>query len=248
MRGRSGDKKLLVTDPEFSAKVRARMHSEDAHLVDPSKAQNIGGNANWNLRGTNLNRDRFYRENPELTPEEIEEKIEARYGKVLTREEWMAQALKNIDRYIVGVGRNATPATFAHEFRHDTVSDELQNRIEDVLHSASPEDYYRARDMIRDILPEGQEMSEEQLDEFLVSRMNMRARPRMSINTARQMQINRAPAKQAEQGIMSGIANFLGIAPKYTSSGRELRATDLKQRAAYPGLNFVGLDGMMQPK
>lgn len=108
--------------PEFLAKVRAKIGDPYKDLVQPGMFQN-SRDKNWasTLAGINLS----------AVP--MEKRIAA--GREI--------GLGAIDpnKPYIGVGAGASPATFAHEARHDKFRNELNNRLQDLYYSDSLPQY-----------------------------------------------------------------------------------------------------------
>lgn len=128
--------RISTDDPEFVAKVRAKLGPEYEHLVDEntkSQAANIGRpDAQFNLLGYRYRAEDI---DPNIITEE--RKKDARLATTFGQ-------LKDIlspNKTIYGLGAGASPQTFAHEFRHKIIQDEESNRIKDVLASNSLEQY-----------------------------------------------------------------------------------------------------------
>jgi hypothetical protein len=123
-------KPLKPGHPEFEAQIRARIGNPFVQLVDEEAAGYIGpDDLALSLRGFQVDPGQ-------------EGALEA-YGRRLARAG--AEVPEDANRPgVYGVGRGATPATWAHEFRHERISSESTNRLNDVVYAPSLQAYQQA--------------------------------------------------------------------------------------------------------
>lgn len=115
-------------DPEFEAQVRARIGPEYTHRVDRSRAARVDSAGPSNYLGLHLS-------NPEEKASFVGD-----YGHMFSPED-RAQ-LMDLRKSIYGFDNGASPQTYAHEFRHEAgIESELQNRVQDLVFSASEPQY-----------------------------------------------------------------------------------------------------------
>ena len=134
--------RISTDDPEFVAKVRAKLGPEYEHLVDEktkSQAANIGRpDAKFNILGYYTPRDIFPSEE-----EYVKKKTEKAFKDLIADNRNQFEDMISPNKSVYGVGAGASPRTFAHEFRHKLVNNENKNRLLDVLSSNSNTDYLK---------------------------------------------------------------------------------------------------------
>jgi hypothetical protein len=131
--------RISVGKPEFPAQVRAKLGTEYEHLVDEETkktAKNVfSPKAKMKYLGVNVSK------NPKDEISQIKQEfVSSASGKIDPKQ--YKDAILNNSVTILGLGAGASPNTFAHEFRHNVIKDEIQNRIEDVKSSNSPAQYH----------------------------------------------------------------------------------------------------------
>jgi hypothetical protein len=135
--------RIPTDDPEFVAKVRAKLGPEYEHLVDKntkSQAANIGRpDAKFNYLGYYTPRNIFPSEEEYVKGK----KEQAQFFKDLVSNKKQLEDMVSPNKSVYGVGAGASPQTFAHEFRHSVIHDEENNRLLDLISSNSPTQYRR---------------------------------------------------------------------------------------------------------
>lgn len=131
--------RVSTKDPEFAAKVRSKIGAPYEYLVDPSQAQNIGDpNTPYGLLGANI---AHYRD--PTKPGSVGATTTVQERQQEADRTGLASLGADPRKSVFGLGAGAAPSTFSHEFRHNVEKNESQNRLQDLLHSPTPEDYVK---------------------------------------------------------------------------------------------------------
>mgnify|MGYP003325193054 CR=1 FL=1 len=113
--------------PEFEAKVRSNIPDAYRYLVDKNKAAGIKDPTKmYSTLGLNVSdADVFHR----LTQFDSLSKDDVK-------------KLSDESKHVYGIGLGASPLVYAHEFQHDKIDDEFNNRLALLTASNSPESYW----------------------------------------------------------------------------------------------------------
>lgn len=112
---------------EFAALMRSKLGPNHQYLASPEKIglMSLIGDPKvaWNYAGMNYGKGL---ETPENTKEMAKD-----FSRVLDGREMPK------GKRIFGIGSGASPATYAHELRHEDVKNEIRNRVVDLVHGST---------------------------------------------------------------------------------------------------------------
>jgi len=126
-------------DPEAAAKIRSKLMPSEQNLVDTSRMVNVGDpDVYYSTLGVNF--QNAPDANKKLVPPTFEQKL-----KLVPRDYAISEAqyekFEKPSTNILGIGSGASPQTFAHEARHNAITNEYINRIHDIMGSNSAPQY-----------------------------------------------------------------------------------------------------------
>lgn len=218
-----------VDDPEFEAKVRAKIGAPYEKYVNKSVAANVHDpERKYNVLGANVGD----------IPKERREEAAENYGLASLPE----------GKHVLGIGAGASPSTFAHEFRHDAPEfNELGNRVQDTIFSNSPAQYVRNLEDLYGyyhVTRMGQDPDEIINTPFAdKERWFMEFFHGQNPNGPRGLLLNAKLNAAEEPSVLDKLfshpIDYLTGNTKDTPTGKITQGT-LEDRVAYPFLNFVG--------
>jgi len=131
--------RISTDDPEFVAQVRAKLGPKYEHLVDENKkfqAANIGDpQTRYTYLGLNFPKKEY------ATQKDLVDAKTQFLDPITSAKDKKALNSPNVSIY--GIGSGASPQVFAHEFRHNVMHDERNNRLLDIISANSPTQYRR---------------------------------------------------------------------------------------------------------
>lgn len=227
-----------VDDPEFVAQVRAKLGPRYEDLVNEqtkSQAANIGDFKDpYNVLGYRVRKENF------KTPEDFIKAKEKDTHLATTKKQ--LEDIKSPDKLIYGVGAGASPQTFAHEFRHEKIRDERENRLEDVLASNSPQQYRQNLEFLYEQIygKKADKIPTLELEKRLGKDVSARNRwaGNKNINVENIKSIPVPWAEYARKKLSS--SGILGVLPEAAQQYVERQAA--MDRVEQPYLNFVSSD------
>jgi hypothetical protein len=237
--------------PEFAARVRSKIGGEYQHLVNPETiglASLIGDPRKEpsTVYGLNVNKDQgnFL--------QRIINKInsEKEFGKYFKEMDADRPAIKlseaitnNPQKRLFAFGTKADPAVWSHEFRHEDIRSEEENRIQDLLNSTSYPDYKNKINMWYRHIPGNWDKKNVPFDK---QEKTVLEHLDFSLPSAIQSYLS----KQANRSTnFEDAANFLttnmdlnryGAVGAFDSEGKILDKSLIKARSDIPLLNFIG--------
>ena len=246
LEGRSPD------SPEFAALLRSKIGKEYQHLVNPETvglAALVGDPKAEpsNLYGVNMGNT------TKSLPKRIKEKLETdkQLGKYFQEvgsdrppQTWLDTITGKPQKRIFALGTQADPETWAHEFRHEEIKHEHENRIQDLLNSTSYPDYKNKINMWYHHItgsPDKKKMPFDQQEKFVLDRL------RQDLPLAVQAYMNKQTGKSvnyedADSFVKNNInMNRSGVKGAHDAAGNKLDDFTIKARADIPLLNFIGM-------
>lgn len=238
------------TGIEREAQIRSKMGPEYRDLVDKyiGEAAMVGvPTSRWSLKGVN-----FPIPTAGATEEEMSRLVKRKLAPILNEAD--AESPPKGKR-IFGIGKNAVPQIYAHEFRHEKLDDEEYNRVMDLVNAGSRpayEDsidslygYYITRDPLyreanfRDQYRLGYDVPFNDKERYVLSKgagiMNYYLRTEGPYGAR----------DKADKYIQDNYnLNATGTVGATKATGKQLDEERIRQRARYPFLNFVGRENM----
>jgi uncharacterized small protein (DUF1192 family) len=226
-----------VNSPEFVAKVRARIGKPYEHLVDPSVAGNIlDPNDVYGLQGINVgfHTDAYDQNKRPTTKEEREHYLGIK-----------GLPTEGLDpkKYIYGVGAGAAPTTFAHEFRHNEVRREGENRLADVRYAPTPESYAMAIQEAYEYFTKsmGSDLPISEKERYVLGVLEHNNKNQID----RHIKINNYEPSAAMDALYHPIDTIMGR--RKTGSKGTLAQGTYQERVDEPYLNWVGSPTLPDP-
>ena len=249
LKGRSPD------SPEFAALLRSKIGKDYQHLVNP---ETIGLAALMgdpkatpsNLYGLNTGNT------PKSLPERIKHKLELdeQLGKHFDEikadrppKTWTETLTGKDKKRIFALGNQADPETWAHEFRHEEIKSEDENRIQDLFNSTSYPDYKNKINMWYNYGKKAApEVPFNEKEKIVLNEL------RLNLPLAIQRYMSNQAGKTVSFEDAADLLkthidlNRSGAKGAYDSAGKKLDKNFIKARVDIPLLNFIG-QGILEP-
>lgn len=225
--------RIEVDDPEFEAKVRARIGAPYVGEVDKNVAHGF---------------PKIYRDSLGVNAGDIP--IDERRSAI--RHDFGLAALQNYpdpSKYVLGFGEGASPRTYAHEFRHNKIDDEIKNRIADLQASTTGYQYASNIQSLYEALYQDQgkelpfEVREKRVLKYIPnSQLEF-------LTTERHKNINRGEQGELREFMSHPIDYVKGerYEDPYKQAATKLTKGTMQERAELPYLSFVGRTDLPDP-
>lgn len=225
--------RVEIDDPEFEAKVRAKIGAPYISEVDRNVAYDFPNafrpTRSYSTLGLNAG---------DIPIDKREKAVRNDIG---------LAALKNYDpsKYVFAFGAGATPQTYAHEFRHNKIDDEEQNRIADLKNSTSAYQYASNIQSLYEYLyrDDGKDLPFQVREKRVLNRF---IDPWV---IDRHKNINRGEQGEVREFMSHPIDYMQGkrYEDPYKKSTTRLTKGTLQERSEVPFLSFVGREDLPDP-
>ena len=239
------------TGIEREAQIRSKMGPEYRDLVDKyiGEAAMVGvPTSQWSLKGVN-----FPIPTAGATEEEMSRLVKRKLLPILNEADVESPPK---GKRIFGVGKNAVPQIYAHEFRHEEIGGEEYNRALDLVNAGSRPAYEDSVDSLYGYYIT-QDPTYQKADfrnkYYLGYEVPFKDKERYVLNKAsptlnyylRRSDESGTSRDDVDKYIQANYnLNATGTVGATKATGKQLDEDLIKQRARYPFLNFVGRENM----